>query len=119
VHLFYTLVFSTNFVLKLSTSSKYKYSIWERHNVLCVLIFGKQIQVEEDIIIIIIKTIIVQTTKSTNRTREQTQAQKREPEGTVNQPANKVTRLNNINEDHFLVKTSQGNAFFKKSGQKN
>jgi len=36
----------------------------------------------------------------TNQNREPTQAQKREPHGTVNQPANKVTRLNNFNEDH-------------------
>ncbi len=40
-----------------------------------------------------------------NQTREQTQAQKREPEVSSNQPANKVTRLNNINEDHFLDQT--------------
>jgi len=44
----------------------------------------------------------------TNQTREQTQAQKRDPEGTVNQPANKVTRLNNIDEDHFLDQTPTG-----------
>jgi len=43
-----------------------------------------------------------------NQNKEQTQAQKREPEGTVNQPANKVTRLNNINEDHFLDQTPTG-----------
>jgi len=41
----------------------------------------------------------------TNQNRGQTQAQKREPDGTVNQPANKVTRLNNINEDNFLDQT--------------
>jgi len=44
----------------------------------------------------------------TNQNREQTQAQKREPDGTVNQPANKVTRLNNINEDQFLDQTPTG-----------
>jgi len=40
MQLFSSWVFSTNFVLKLSTSLKweYKYSIWERHNFLCVLI---------------------------------------------------------------------------------
>jgi len=38
VQLFSTWAFSTNFVLKLSTSSKweYKFSISERHNFLCV-----------------------------------------------------------------------------------
>jgi len=44
----------------------------------------------------------------TNQAREQTQAQNREPEGTVNQPANKVSRLNNINEDHLLDQTPKG-----------
>jgi len=44
----------------------------------------------------------------TNQNREQTQAQKKKSEGTVNQSANKVTRLNNINEDHFLDHTFTG-----------
>jgi len=43
-----------------------------------------------------------------NQNKEQTQAQKREQDETVNQPANKVTRLNNINEDHFLDHTPTG-----------
>jgi len=43
-----------------------------------------------------------------NQAREKTQAQKGEPEGTVNQLANKVTILNNINEDHFLDQTPTG-----------
>jgi len=44
----------------------------------------------------------------TNQNREQTQTQKREPDGTVNQPVNKVTRLNNINEENFLDQTPTG-----------
>jgi len=43
-----------------------------------------------------------------NQNKEQTEAQKREPDGTVNQPANKVTILNNINEDNFLDQTPTG-----------
>jgi len=44
----------------------------------------------------------------TNQTREQTQTQKRDPEGTVNQPAYQVTRLNNINEVHYFGQVPTG-----------
>lgn len=44
-----------------------------------------------------------QNKKAQAQTTQQNQPQnKREPTGTINQPANKTMRLNNIEEDHFL-----------------
>jgi len=87
-------------IIKISIKNEKKSSQWmlihrfnSRINLITIgspIIIGRQIIIEVDIIIIIIKIIIVQ------------------PDGTVNQPANKVTRLNNINEDHFLDQTPTG-----------
>jgi len=65
------------------------------------IIIGRQIIIEEDIIINIIKIIIVQITIAQIKI-------KREPDETVNQPANKVSRLHSINENHFLGRTPTG-----------
>jgi len=40
--------------------------------------------------------------QGTQTTPQNNPQNKREPTGTVNEPANKTLRLNNIEEDHFL-----------------
>jgi len=49
-----------------------------------------------------------QTKKFETQNTQQGQAQnKRVPTGTVNQPANKTMRLNNIEENHFFDKSQE------------
>jgi len=59
------------------------------------------------VITVIATTTITRINGTRIKSRRQTTPQnipqnKRKPTGTVNQPANKTMRLNNIEEDHFL-----------------
>jgi len=65
------------------------------------------------VITIMVKTTIIRLNgikkkkPETLTTQQNNPQNKREPTGTVNQPANKTMRLNNIEENHFLDKSQE------------